>query len=158
MAYEHFHELGKMPSPATVAHRARVKEQLPFDDDRDFAEARRGFIAAPEYRQIMAEAGHVAWNIGAYDFLLSGDDFDSIHPSLQRQAILNMEYGLFEVLPDRIYQVRGPGQYLVHQVRHRLDRLRSADSHRNSRSRAGFHQRAAGRASRRGRRVLALPW
>ncbi len=36
-----------------------------------------------------------------------GQDFDSIHPSLQRQAILNMEYGLFEVVPGHIYQVRG---------------------------------------------------
>jgi len=107
MTHEHFHELGKLPSEATIAVRAAVKAQLPFDDDRDFAEARRGFIAAPEYRQIMAQAGHVAWNIGAYDFLLEGEEFDSIHPSLQRQAILNMEYGLFEVVPDRIYQVRG---------------------------------------------------
>lgn len=107
MALEHFHELGKAPSPATIAARESVRATLPFEDDRDFEEARRGFIAAPEYRQIMAAAGHVAWNIGAYDFLLSGEDFDSIHPSLQRQAILNMEYGLFEVVPDRIYQVRG---------------------------------------------------
>jgi alkyl sulfatase BDS1-like metallo-beta-lactamase superfamily hydrolase len=107
MKYEHFHELGKMPSAATSAVRAAARERLPFDDERDFAEARRGFIAAPPYRQIMATAGHVAWNIGSYDFLLAGDDFESIHPSLQRQAILNMEYGLFEVVPDRIYQVRG---------------------------------------------------
>ncbi len=55
----------------------------------------------------MAEAGNVAWDIGSYDWLLQGEDFDSIHPSLQRQAILNMGYGLFEVLPDKIYQVRG---------------------------------------------------
>jgi alkyl sulfatase BDS1-like metallo-beta-lactamase superfamily hydrolase len=55
----------------------------------------------------MAEAGHVAWNIGAFDFLLSGEEFESIHPSLQRHAILNMEYGLFEVVPGQIYQVRG---------------------------------------------------
>ena len=107
MAYEHFHELGKMPSAATSAVRAAAKARLPFEDDRDFAEARRGFLAAPSYRQIMAKAGHVAWNIGAYDYLLSGEEFESIHPSLQRQAILNMEYGLFEVVPDRIYQVRG---------------------------------------------------
>jgi alkyl sulfatase BDS1-like metallo-beta-lactamase superfamily hydrolase len=33
--------------------------------------------------------------------------FDSIHPSLQRQAVLKMAYGLDEVAPDRIYQVRG---------------------------------------------------
>jgi alkyl sulfatase BDS1-like metallo-beta-lactamase superfamily hydrolase len=39
--------------------------------------------------------------------LLQGKDFDSIHPSLQRQAILNMNYGLYEVLPGKIYQIRG---------------------------------------------------
>jgi alkyl sulfatase BDS1-like metallo-beta-lactamase superfamily hydrolase len=54
----------------------------------------------------MAEAGHVAWDMGKYEFLLEGKDFDSIHPSLQRQAILNMNYGLYEVIPG-IYQVRG---------------------------------------------------
>ena len=86
---------------------AAQRAGLPFDDDRDFAEVRRGFLVAPGYRQIMAEAGHVAWDIGAYDFLLAGEQFDSIHPSLQRQATLNMEYGLFEVVPGQVYQVRG---------------------------------------------------
>ena len=104
---EHFHPLGTLPSEATRAAQAAQRARLPFDDTRDFDEARRGFIAAPAYRQIMADAGHVAWNIGAYDFLLDGQDFDAIHPSLQRQATLNMEYGLFEVLPGKIYQVRG---------------------------------------------------
>lgn len=55
----------------------------------------------------MAEAGHVAWDMGSYEFLLQGKDFDSIHPSLQRQAVLNMAYGLYEVVPGKIYQVRG---------------------------------------------------
>ena len=55
----------------------------------------------------MAEAGNVAWNMGSYEWLLGGEDFDSINPSLQRQAILNMAYGLYEVLPGKIYQVRG---------------------------------------------------
>jgi alkyl sulfatase BDS1-like metallo-beta-lactamase superfamily hydrolase len=44
--------------------------------------------------------------MGSYEWLLQGKDFDSIHPSLQRQAILNMNYGLYEVIPG-IYQVRG---------------------------------------------------
>ena len=105
--HAHFHPLGTMPSAETKAAQAAARAALPFDDERDVAEARRGFIAAPDYRQIMAEAGHVAWNIGAYDFLLDGEQFDSIHPSLQRQATLNMEYGLFEVVPNSIYQVRG---------------------------------------------------
>lgn len=104
---EHFHPQGKSASEATIAAQAAQRARLPFDDTRDVDEARRGFIAAPDYRQILADAGHVAWDIGAYDFLLDGQDFDAIHPSLQRQATLNMEYGLFEVLPGKIFQVRG---------------------------------------------------
>lgn len=104
---EHFHPEGKVPSPATIAAQATQRAVLPFDDTRDFDEARRGFLAAPEARRIMAESGQVAWDIGAYDFLLDGVQFDSIHPSLQRMATLNMECGLFEVVPGAIYQVRG---------------------------------------------------
>jgi alkyl sulfatase BDS1-like metallo-beta-lactamase superfamily hydrolase len=86
----------------------RMRQTLPFDDTRDFDEAKRGFIAAPDYTQIMAEAGHVAWDMGSYEWLLSaGEDFDTIHPSLQRQATLNMNFGLYEVVPGFIYQVRG---------------------------------------------------
>ena len=103
----HFHPLGKLASPTTAAAQQAQRTSLPFDDERDFEEVRRGFIAEPAYRQILAEAGHVAWNMASYDFLLEGQDFDSIHPSLQRQAILNMAYGLFEVVPGHIYQVRG---------------------------------------------------
>lgn len=61
----HFHPLGKKPSPATIAAQDAVRECFPFEDVRDFEEAKRGFIAAPGYREIRAEAGHVAWNIGA---------------------------------------------------------------------------------------------
>ena len=55
----------------------------------------------------MADAGQVAWDMGSYQWLLQDKDFPSIHPSLQRQAVLNMAYGLYEVVPGRIYQVRG---------------------------------------------------
>jgi alkyl sulfatase BDS1-like metallo-beta-lactamase superfamily hydrolase len=103
----HFDKKGLDPSSFTVAKWEELKSTLPFEDKRDFDEAKKGFIAEPTYRKIMADAGTVAWNIGQYDFLLEeGKDFKSIHPSLQRQAILNMNYGLFEVIPG-IYQVRG---------------------------------------------------
>ena len=104
---KHFDAKGKSPSKFTVELQGQLRKSLPFEDKRDFEEAKKGFIAAPDYKQIKAEAGHVAWDIGSYDWLLQGKDFDSIHPSLQRQAILNMSYGLYEVLPDKIYQVRG---------------------------------------------------
>ena len=103
----HFHPKGQPASPATIALQDAQRAALPFDDRRDFEEARRGFIAAPAYKQIMAEAGHVAWDMASYEFLLQDRAFDSIHPSLQRQALLNMAYGLYEVVPGRIYQVRG---------------------------------------------------
>jgi alkyl sulfatase BDS1-like metallo-beta-lactamase superfamily hydrolase len=105
---KHFDPKGKMPSKFTIELQNGMRKTLPFEDKRDFEEAKKGFIAAPPYKQIKAEAGHVAWDMGSYEWLLEeGKDFDSIHPSLQRQAILNMAYGLYEVLPDKIYQVRG---------------------------------------------------
>ncbi|WP_253276908.1 alkyl/aryl-sulfatase [Ruegeria sp. 6PALISEP08] len=107
-AQEHFDPKGKMPSEFTVEFQEQMRGSLPFEDQRDFEESRKGLIAVPDYRQIKTEDGTVAWDIGSYDFLLEeGQEFDSIHPSLQRQAILNMNYGLFEILDDKIYQVRG---------------------------------------------------
>jgi alkyl sulfatase BDS1-like metallo-beta-lactamase superfamily hydrolase len=107
MEGKHFHPKGRMPSKFTVDLQNGQRAALPFEDKRDFEEAQRGFIAAPPYRQIMAESGNVAWDMGSYDWLLQDQQFDSIHPSLQRQAILNMAYGLYEVVPGRIYQIRG---------------------------------------------------
>ena len=104
---QHFHPKGKMPSTFTLELRNGAKAELPFDDKRDFDEAKKGFIAAPPYKKIMADAGHVAWDMESYQWLLSGKEFESIHPSLQRQAILNMGFGLYEVVPGRVYQVRG---------------------------------------------------
>ena len=103
----HFHPKGKPPSKYTVEQRQALRASLPFEDQRDFEESKRGFVAAPSYKQIKGEAGNVAWDMGSFGFLLEGKDFDSIHPSLQRQAVLNMGYGLYEVVPGRIWQVRG---------------------------------------------------
>jgi len=97
----------KPPSSHTNAQQASLRKSLPFEDQRDFEEHRRGFVAAPSYRRIEDDNGKVVWDIGQYDFLLEGKDFDSIHPSLQRIATLNMNYGLYEVVPGKIYQVRG---------------------------------------------------
>jgi len=106
LATDHFHPKGKAPSEHTKKILRDAREVLPFDDDRDFEEYSRGFIAAPEYRKIMADAGHVAWDMEKFDFILEQDDYESIHPSLLRQSKLNMNYGLYEVIPG-IYQVRG---------------------------------------------------
>ncbi|WP_373973850.1 MBL fold metallo-hydrolase [Chitinibacter sp. SCUT-21] len=103
----HFDAKGKAPSSYTKALQNQARKTLPFEDQRDFAESSKGLIAKPEYSVIRNEKGDIIWNIGSYDYLLDGKDFDSIHPSLQRQAILNMGYGLYEVVPNKVYQVRG---------------------------------------------------
>ena len=103
---KHFSPKGKLPSKYTVEVQNKARQTMPFEDKQDFEEAKKGFIAAPPYRKIMQDNGGVAWDLDNWNFLLEGKDFNSVHPSLQRQAILNMEYGLYEVIPG-VYQVRG---------------------------------------------------
>ena len=107
IAQDHFNPKGFQPSSHTSSLQSALRDSLPFEDERDFEEARRGFIAEPDSRQIIGAAGNIVWDMTRYDFLLTGEDHDSIHPSLQRQATLNMNFGLFEVVPDFLYQVRG---------------------------------------------------
>ncbi|UCD67262.1 MAG: MBL fold metallo-hydrolase [Betaproteobacteria bacterium] len=102
----HFHSEGKAPSKHTLEIIRNARQTMPFNDTRDFEEAERGFIAPLKSMVVKADAGHTAWDIGRYEFFSEGRDFDSIHPSLQRQSTLNQKTGLFEVIPG-IYQVRG---------------------------------------------------
>ena len=102
----HFHPKGKAPSEFTREILEQARATFPFDDDRDFEEVGKGFIAPMKELQIMADAGHVAWDMEAFQFLDEEGDFDSIHPSLTRISRLNQNYGLYEVMPG-IYQVRG---------------------------------------------------
>ena len=61
---DHFHDKGKLPSKYTIEKQQQLRKTLPFEDKQDFEEQTKGFIAAPDYKQIMAEAGHVAWDMG----------------------------------------------------------------------------------------------
>ncbi|MBK6805543.1 MAG: MBL fold metallo-hydrolase [Betaproteobacteria bacterium] len=102
----HFDVKGKGPSKYTLDVLERSRATLPFGDTRDFDEQKRGFIAPMTELKIKADAGHVAWDMERYQFLLKPERFDTIHPSLDRISKLNMNYGLYEVIPG-IYQVRG---------------------------------------------------
>jgi alkyl sulfatase BDS1-like metallo-beta-lactamase superfamily hydrolase len=102
----HFHPKGKAPSSHTLQVLKNARNGLPFADTRDFDEQRRGLIAEMKDLKIMADGGHVAWDMEQFQFLDRQDDFDSIHPSLLRISKLNNNYGLYEVIPG-IYQVRG---------------------------------------------------
>ena len=103
---EHFHPKGKAPSKHTLDVLRQARSGLPFADVRDFDEQKRGLIAPMKDLKIMADAGHVAWDMERFQFLDKQDEFDSVHPSLLRQSKLNNNYGLYEVIPG-IYQVRG---------------------------------------------------
>ena len=103
---EHFHPKGKPPSEHTLAVIKAARKSMPFDDTRDFDEARKGFIAPLNSKIVKADAGHVAWDVERYNFLAEDREFDSIHPSTKRQGWLNQITGLYKVT-DGIYQVRG---------------------------------------------------
>lgn len=102
----HFHPKGKAPSKFTQEILKKAKTTLPFADKRDFEEQKKGLIAPMKNLQIKADAGHIAWDMERFQFLEKQEEFDSIHPSLLRQSVLNNNYGLYEVIPG-IYQVRG---------------------------------------------------
>ena len=103
----HFHPKGKAPSKFTLEVLKKAKATLPFADRRDFEEHAKGLIAPMKDLKIMADAGHVAWDMERFQFLDGQDDIDSIHPSLLRQARFTTNYGLYEVIPGSIFQVRG---------------------------------------------------
>ena len=92
---------------------------LNWEDKKDFENAQKGFIASMEEPIIRNSEGKVVWDMTQYDFLGEEDvspgeeDVPTLedapvtaHPSLWRNAQLNMYHGLFKVT-DNIYQVRG---------------------------------------------------
>jgi alkyl sulfatase BDS1-like metallo-beta-lactamase superfamily hydrolase len=89
---------------STKAANGRVLQQLPFGDETDFENARRGLIS-PSSGQITAADGRVVWDLDLWSFL-DGDAPDTANPSLWRQGRLVAIAGVFEVV-DGVYQVRG---------------------------------------------------
>lgn len=110
-AYGHGGHIAPLVPPRETASRftktanSGVSHKLPFDDDQDFVDARRGFLAKIPDGRILGDEGQVVWDLSRFAFL-EGDAPSTVNPSLWRQAKLNMEHGLFEVKPG-LYQVRG---------------------------------------------------
>ncbi len=88
----------------SAQHKARA--ELPAEDGIDEEEARRGFIATRPDAEVRDAYGRLVWSLADYGFLQDENAPDTAHPSLWRQARLNLHHGLFKVC-DRIYQVRG---------------------------------------------------
>ena len=91
-------------SDATKKANQAVREYLPFDDQTDFENAQRGFIATLDSGRITGEGGAVVYDMKQYEFL-ENEEPATVNPSLWRQSRLNAMDGLFKVA-DGIYQVR----------------------------------------------------
>ncbi|WP_071871472.1 alkyl/aryl-sulfatase [Atopomonas hussainii] len=96
----------KPATAATKQFQNELRASLPFADKKDWELAQKGFIAREENLEIKNADGKVVWELGNYQYLTLGKDWDSIHPSMQRQAELNLKHGLFKVR-EGVYQVRG---------------------------------------------------
>ncbi|WP_234706045.1 alkyl/aryl-sulfatase [Mycolicibacterium setense] len=99
----------KGATEATKAANKKVSDSLPFNERSDFEDAQRGLLERPETLTIRDADGNVVWDLEEYKKYIADDKPapDTVNPSLWRNAQLCMEYGLFEVVPDKIYQVRG---------------------------------------------------
>ncbi|MFD9858755.1 alkyl/aryl-sulfatase [Streptomyces alboflavus] len=96
--------------PATSLTRdlnAAVAASLPKQDAEAQLAEKGQLVALPADFTVERDGGHLpAWSLQPYAFL-TGDAPDTVNPSLWRNAKLNMKTGLFEVVPDAVYQVRG---------------------------------------------------
>ncbi len=99
-------ETPKQASSAIVAQHQAMLKALPFEDTADFEDASRGFLGTIENAKITSPQGRVVWSLEPYGFLSDNEAPATVNPSLWRQARLNMQHGLFEVVPG-VYQVRG---------------------------------------------------
>ncbi len=106
------HETGaaKPATEATRAANAALLESLPFSDQTDFELAKRGFIASIPEGKIADDAGRNVWDLSQFGFIDPDPNAaapDTVNPSLWRMAKLLMNHGLFEVVKDNVWQVRG---------------------------------------------------
>ncbi len=98
------------PTVATIKANQAVINQLPFSNQQDFEDARRGLIASLDSLITPNAKGESVWDMDAYSFVdyqgADGEAPASVNPSLWRQASLNNIHGLFKV-SEGIYQLRG---------------------------------------------------
>jgi len=99
-------ETPKDASPSVIAAQAAMLGALPFSDTADFDDASRGFLGTLEHALITSAQGRTVWSLEPYGFLSEEKAPATVNPSLWRQSRLNMNHGLFEVVPG-VYQIRG---------------------------------------------------
>ncbi|MEQ8309553.1 MAG: alkyl sulfatase dimerization domain-containing protein [Sphingopyxis sp.] len=94
-------------SDATRAMQTELARRLSLDDEKDFENAARGKIAEIKDGRIVTQDGKIVWDRAAYAFIDDASAPATVNPSLWRQARLNAVHGLFEVVPGKVWQVRG---------------------------------------------------
>ena len=90
----------------TIRANEAVKTELNFNDRQDYEDAGRGFIASIDGNAVLDKDGKVSYSVEEWDFLKNNTP-RTANPSLWRQSQLNRINGLFEVIPGKLYQVRG---------------------------------------------------
>ncbi|SQD80783.1 Metallo-beta-lactamase superfamily protein (fragment) [Moritella yayanosii] len=97
---------GKDATKATIQYNNEFAKTLNFKDVRAFENNNRGLIA--EFDQATGDIIRNSFNFIDADVANADNAPDSVNPSLWRQAVLNQAAtGLYEVVPGKIYQVRG---------------------------------------------------
>ena len=102
------HQLSAMPNAATtetIKNNKTVFETLPFENQEDYDNANKGFIATRS-EPIKNEDGKTVWSLEKYNFLEKNKTPETINPSLFRHGQLNLKSGLYKVR-DNIFQIRG---------------------------------------------------
>ncbi len=95
-----------LPNDATEHTRTVTSRPIPQFDPADFDRAKRGLIAQHDTGVIEGPAWP-AWDINRWSFIEQDvPNPGTVHPSLWRQAQLNVIHGLFEVAPG-CWQARG---------------------------------------------------
>ena len=97
-------------SDATRAIQAQALAAASADEAQEAIEdeaARRGLLAQVPDGVIRDAAGAIVWDWRPYAFLANPVAPDTVNPRLWRQARRNANHGLFEVVPNAIWQVRG---------------------------------------------------
>lgn len=106
MADERQPEQPKPPTTFTEAANGSAAA-ISFDDAGDTDRATRGLVAQIEDGRVVLGEDHVVFDVAKHSFVSETAEAPlSVHPSLWRQARLNVNHGLFEVA-DGVWQVRG---------------------------------------------------
>ena len=95
---------GKPATEQTIKFNQEFAKTLNFDDVRAFENDETGLVA--EFDQATGDIIRNSFNF--IDLESAANAPDTVNPSLWRQAVLNQgARGLYEVIPGKIYQIRG---------------------------------------------------